>query len=80
MWGSLEPTLLQATIIATTAGSGEPVIYPHHPITCRDGKLYYEEDGSFHCEHASVGADDLRTAQSVTHSIALLLIELASNL
>lgn len=66
---------LQSTIAAATA-SGVPEVQPHHPITCGD-KLYYEEDGTFRCEHASAPPDNVRSQQCVTHSLALLLIELA---
>ena len=66
---------LQSTIAAATA-SGDVGIVPHHPIVC-GGKIYYEEDGTFRCEHASAPPDNVRTQQCITHSLALLLIELA---
>ncbi len=65
---------LQSTISASTA-SHTPH-YPHHPITCTS-KLFYEEDGTFGCEHTSVPPDDLRTGECVRHSVAILLLELA---
>jgi hypothetical protein len=66
---------LQSTIAAATA-TGDTEVTPHHPIVC-GGKIYYEEDGSFRCEHACAPPDNVRTQQCVTHSLALLLIELA---
>lgn len=69
---------LQSTIAAATA-TGASDVYPHHPIVCSD-KIYYEEDGTFRCEHASAPPDNVRTQQCVTHSLALLLIELAMKL
>lgn len=66
---------LQSTLSAASSTSDCP-IQPHHPITCTS-KLYYEEDGTFCCEHASAPPDDPRTQQCVIHSVALLLIELA---
>lgn len=66
---------LQSTIAAATA-TGDTGIHPHHPIACSD-KIYYDEDGTFRCEHATAPADNLRSQQCVTHSLALLLIELA---
>lgn len=69
---------LQSTIAAATASSVADV-FPHHPIVCSD-KLYYEEDGTFRCEHAVSPPDNVRTQQCLTHSMALLLIELAMQL
>lgn len=66
---------LQSTIAAATA-TGDTEVHPHHPITCTS-KIYYEEDGTFRCEHASAPPDNVRTQQCLTHSLALLLIELA---
>lgn len=72
---------LQATLIsATSPGNDAVIVVPHHPITCRTGSLYYEEDGAFKCDHAEVPSGDLRTNQSIRHSMALLLIELAMEL
>lgn len=66
---------LQSTLSAASATPDSP-IQPHHPITC-SSKLYYEEDGTFCCEHASVPPNDLRTRHCIVHSVALLIIELA---
>lgn len=66
---------LQATLSASSAGQGEP-IEPHHPITC-PSTLWYEEDGTLRCEHATAPPGDIRTRQCIDHSIAVLLMELA---
>lgn len=66
---------LQSTISAATS-TNEPSINPHHPITCT-GNIYYDEDGTFRCDHASAPPDNPRNHQCVNHSVALLLIELA---
>jgi hypothetical protein len=66
---------LQSTISASTSADGGQYI-PHHPITCTS-KLFFEEDGSFGCEHTVVPPDDPRTAACLRHSIALMIIELA---
>lgn len=68
---------LQATCAAVTSGSGH--VFPHHPITCAS-KLGYETDGSMWCAHAKTEANDQRTHAAVVHSVAVLLIELASQL
>lgn len=79
--GSESGSQLQATIISiTSAGTDSPIVVPHHPITCRTGSLYYEEDGAFKCDHAEVAPGDLRTEQGIRHSVALLIIELAMKL
>lgn len=66
---------LQSTISAATSGIGKlPEGVVHHPITCTD-KLYYEEDGSFSCEHYSVPPNDDRTQACLNHTMALLVIE-----
>ena len=71
---------LQATLSASSATSTpEGAPSPHHPITCT-GKLTFDEDGTFGCEHAVVPAGDLRTQYCIDHSIALLLIELSRSL
>lgn len=77
MVGSSIPQL-QSTISAATS-NGQSDISPHHPITCQ-GKIYYEEDGTFSCDHASAPPDNMRSNQCVTHSLALLIIELAMSL
>ena len=66
---------LQSTISSATS-TGGPDIQPHHPITC-PGNIYYDEDGTFRCDHAIAPPDNTRSNQCVTHSMALLLIELA---
>ncbi len=71
-------TQLQSTIAAASS-MGAPEINPHHPITCQ-GPLYYDEDGTFRCNHATAPPDNHRTQQCVTHSIALLIIELGMKL
>jgi hypothetical protein len=72
---------LQATLSlsSTTSGPDEPVIKPHHPITCASS-LRYEEDGTFACGHASVPPGDYRTQSCLDHTVALLLMELVANL
>ena len=71
---------LQQTVSAATSNHELFTGGPHHPVTCMTGELFYDEDGSFSCEHAKAPGDDLRTQQAVTHSIAILLIELAMEL
>lgn len=68
---------LQPTIAAASASDDS--VQPHHPITCTS-KLFFEEDGAFRCEHAVAPPKNTRTQQCVSHSIALLLIELAMSL
>lgn len=67
---------LQSTLSASSANSPFPTVSPHHPITCVT-ELWFEEDNTFRCEHASAPSDDVRTQFCVDHSVALLLIELA---
>lgn len=67
---------LQSTCSAATSGGTLPPGVMHHPITCTS-KLYYEEDGSFSCEHYTMPPDDPRTKSCVNHSIVLLIVELA---
>lgn len=69
---------LQSTIASASANNDNSV-QPHHPITC-DSKIYLEEDGTFRCEHAVAPPNNVRTNQCITHSISLLLIELAMSL
>ena len=66
---------LQATLSASSSSANSQVCGKHHPITCGD-ELEFDEDG-LRCPHASVPADDQRTAECVDHSVAILLIELA---
>ena len=68
---------LQATIAAGTADTALPSVIPHHPITCL-GKLEFNEDNSFGCEHVIVPPDDPRTQMALKQTIATLIIELAS--
>lgn len=75
--GSIEGINLQATLSASSAMSQIPTIIPHHPITCSNEELRFEEDGTFRCIHANVGPGDIRTQYCIDHSIALLLLELA---
>jgi hypothetical protein len=71
---------LQATLsLSSATGPDEPVVKPHHPITC-SSSLRFEEDGSFACGHASVPAGDRRTQSCLDHTIALLLLELVQEL
>lgn len=69
---------LQATLSAASA-TPPPAPLPHHPITCQS-ELRYEDDGAFACEHATVPPGDTRTQACITHSIAMLIIELARRL
>lgn len=70
---------LQATIASCTAIGGEEVVLPHHPITCTGG-LYFDEDGDLSCDHAKAPHNNKRTQACVNHSVAVLLIELGSQL
>lgn len=69
---------LQTTIAAASVMNNS-VVLPHHPLTC-PSELFYHEDGSFSCEHATAPPGDARTHQGVIHSVALLIIELALSL
>lgn len=69
---------LQATLSAASAPSAANY-EPHHPICCQT-TLRLEEDNSFSCDHLTVPADDPRTRSCIDHSVALLIIELASKL
>ena len=71
---------LQATLSASSAtGPWETFVTPHHPITCA-GELHYDSDGCFRCEHATAPPGDVRTQFCLDHSVALLLIELSTEL
>lgn len=71
---------LQTTLASSSAAAQSEVpVFPHHPITCA-GRLSYESDGRFSCEHATAPPGDTRTQQCVDHSIAILLLELAQEL
>lgn len=66
---------LQATLSASSAGSPDDMVAPHHPITCV-GELEYDvEAEEFRCPHAGVPTSNDRTVYCVQHSIAILLIE-----
>jgi hypothetical protein len=69
---------LQQTCAAVT--SGGPSVFPHHPLTCTEGDLGYEDGGVMSCPHAKTSERDPRTQAAVVHSIAVLLIECASEL
>ncbi len=72
---------LQATL-SSSSGTGNDAatsIQPHHPITCSSA-LRLEPDGSLTCDHAEASGDDERTRFCLNHSLALLLMELASDL
>ncbi|HVW32214.1 MAG TPA: hypothetical protein VHL53_06725 [Acidimicrobiia bacterium] len=69
---------LQATLSSSSTGTGEPIA-PHHPITCY-GPLRLEGDGRLSCDHSDAPPGDSRTQFCIDHSIALLLIELSSEL
>jgi hypothetical protein len=71
---------LQATLSLSSAnGSEEPIVKPHHPITC-SSPLRYEQDGTFACGHAVVPPGDVRTQSCLDHTVALLLLELCQHL
>lgn len=70
---------LQATLSASSHESSDPTTNgPHHPITC-PGQLAYHPDGRLACPHSEAGPEDPRTRRCVTHSIAVLIIEIATN-
>jgi len=73
---------LQATIAAATSQSypGMEPVLPHHPFTCVTGPLYYDEEGQLSCTHAKAPLGDPRTQAGLNHSIAVLIVELASKL
>ena len=79
MFPTSNPTSLQATIAAATSEAGVEPTAPHHPITCQ-GKLCFNADNSFGCEHVTVDPNDYRTKQALTHSIAILILEEAVRL
>src|SRR5437660_311423 len=68
-------TELQRVLVA---GSGHlsTTVSPHHPLTC-NGALSYTEDDTFACPHNKVTGDDPRTLSAITHSVTLLIIEIA---
>lgn len=70
---------LQATISSATASHNGEMVLPHHPITCSAG-LYFDEEGVMSCDHAKTEKGEYRTQAACNHSLAILLIELASKL
>ena len=79
IFGRKQELNLQATLSSSSVTDAEPVVRPHHPITCASD-LRLEDDGSLACEHAEAPGDDARTRFCVNHSLALLLMELAMDL
>ena len=80
LFGQSRQMNLQSTLSSCSATADEAaVIRPHHPITCIS-ELRLEPDGSLLCDHAAAPADDQRTRSCLNHSLALLLLELASDL
>jgi hypothetical protein len=71
-----QPSNLQAVLAATSYGP-DPTA-PHHPITCQYGRLSYDEDNRLRCDHTVVPPNDARTQSCLNHSMAVLLLELAS--
>lgn len=71
---------LQATISAATSGTeGQVTVLPHHPLTCTAG-LFFDEEGELYCDHAKAPHGDKRTQAGLNHSVAILILELASKL
>lgn len=70
---------LQAILVSASSGMGGVLPIPHHPVTCY-GNLRFDEDGTLACDHTEVEAGDGRLKAALTHSVAILLIELASKL
>lgn len=71
---------LQATISAATSGTeGQVTVLPHHPISCTEG-LYFDHEGELYCDHSKAPLGDKRTQAALNHSMAILLVELASKL
>jgi hypothetical protein len=70
---------LQATLAAANPQT-DPAPVPHHPLACREGRLWLDDDGRMGCEHAQVPADDRRTRGCIDHSVAILLLEEAAKL
>lgn len=71
---------LQATVSAATAGQSDyESVLPHHPITCTAG-LFFDEEGELYCDHAKAPKGNKRTQASLNHSMAILIVELASQL
>lgn len=68
---------LQAVLSQSSCYSNLESVKPHHPITCSSGLRYSDH---LECDHVAVAVDDRRTKFCIDHSIAVLLIELASKL
>ena len=80
IFGQARQMNLQATLSSCSAtGDETAIIRPHHPITCTS-ELRLEPDGSLLCDHAVAPAEDQRTRSCLNHSLALLLLEFASDL
>jgi hypothetical protein len=80
IFGQARQMNLQSTLSSCSATADETAaIRPHHPITCIS-ELRLESYGSLLCEHAAAPADDQRRRSCVNHSLAPLLLELASDL
>lgn len=68
---------LQGTLAASTADSalaGE-IEGKHYPITCVTGPLYFYEDHTFACEHATAPPDNIRTQAALDAMAAILIME-----
>ena len=70
---------LQGMLAASSAGTSEISVVPHHPITCQT-PLRFHDDGRLSCEHATAPPGECRTQFCVQHSVAVLLLELANDL
>lgn len=73
-----EATKLQSTLSSTTSSVGESSDYDgyHHPITCHDEILEYDEDGVMSCKHARTIPNDSRTKAGIVHSVCLMIFEI----
>lgn len=72
-----DPKGLQSTLAASSAAAGHPMVSPHHPITCHSKGLGYDPTEGLWCDHVQVGPDDGRTRDALTHSIGILILEMA---
>ena len=74
------PVDLQAVLATSSALTvGLDADELHHPVTC-GGPLSLDDDGTFSCDHTTVGPEDARTRFCLTYSVSLLLIELSGDL
>lgn len=71
---------LQGTLAAASAAGDSPTIRPHHPISCSGPWLELDGENRLSCPHAETEAGDRRVESALRHSIAILIIELASAL